>query len=145
MLALVLFAAALLSKTVVVTLPAVILVIYWWKRGALRRGDVLPLVPFFLLALLSGWLGLWLEKHHVRAAGTEWALTPAERLLVAGRSLWFHAGKLVWPHPLMFFYPRWAVDSATPWQYLFPLAAVTVPLALGPDAGALVAVLWRPF
>ena len=46
-LALVLFALALLSKTVTATLPAALLVVFWWQRGALRwRQDVLPLAPF---------------------------------------------------------------------------------------------------
>ena len=46
--ALVLFVLGLLSKTVTATLPAALLVIFWWKRGKLSwRRDVLPLVAFF--------------------------------------------------------------------------------------------------
>ncbi|MES2169172.1 MAG: alcohol dehydrogenase catalytic domain-containing protein, partial [Actinomycetota bacterium] len=33
--------------------------------------------------------------------------------------------KLVWPAPLMFMYPKWAIDGGVWWQYLFPLAVVT--------------------
>jgi Flp pilus assembly protein TadD len=124
------FAAALMSKTVVVTLPAVLLVIYWWKRGRVATRDVTRLLPFFLLAIGLGSLGLWLETHHVHAQGADWSLTFVERLLVAGRAIWFHLGKLVWPYPLMFFYPRWFVDRSEWWQYLFPLAAIGAPVAL---------------
>src|SRR4051812_47674469 len=47
-LALVLFACALLSKTVTGSLPAVVLLLIWWKRGRIRlKEDVLPLLPFF--------------------------------------------------------------------------------------------------
>jgi tetratricopeptide (TPR) repeat protein len=53
-----------------------------------------------------------------------------DRCLVAGRILWFYGGKLVWPWPLMFFYPRWVIDSHQGWQYLFPLAAMGVAVAL---------------
>ena len=43
-----LFVLGLLSKTVTATLPAALLVIFWWQRGRLSwRRDVLPLVPFF--------------------------------------------------------------------------------------------------
>ena len=42
-----LFVLGLLSKTVTATLPAALLVIFWWQRGRLSwRRDVLPLVPF---------------------------------------------------------------------------------------------------
>jgi hypothetical protein len=44
-----LFACALLSKTVTCTLPAVILLLLWWKRGRVRWRDVWPLIPLFIL------------------------------------------------------------------------------------------------
>ena len=46
-LALALFALALFAKTVVVTLPAVLIVILWWKRERVSAADIVPLVPFF--------------------------------------------------------------------------------------------------
>jgi len=49
--ALVLFLAALLSKTVTCSLPAVLLLVCWWKKGRVQRGDVMPLLPFFVV----GW------------------------------------------------------------------------------------------
>ena len=48
--ALMLFALALLSKTAVVALPAVLLVVYWWKRGTFGWRTAAPLVPLFLLS-----------------------------------------------------------------------------------------------
>ena len=64
------------------------------------------------------------------ARGDEWSLSPVARLLLAGRALWFYAGKLAWPHPIVFFYPRWEIDAHVWWQYLFPAAAVLVPVGL---------------
>ncbi len=59
-LALVLYLGALASKTVTASLPAVLLVIYWWKRGISRR-DVALLAPFLASAwrwgsLPCGWI-----------------------------------------------------------------------------------------
>ena len=48
--ALVLFVFGLLTKTVTASLPAALLVIFWWQRGTLAwRRDVWPLAPFFVL------------------------------------------------------------------------------------------------
>ena len=125
-----LFLCALLSKTVTATLPAALLVIVWWKRGRIERRDVVPLLPLFAAGIVAGSATAWIEKFHVGAEGPEWSLTIAEHFLVAGRALWFYAGKLAWPAPLVFVYPRFELDSSAAWQYLVPLAALAVPLAL---------------
>ena len=125
-LSLLLFLAALLSKTVAGSLPAAVLLILWWKRGRIRWADVYPLVPFFVLAIALGLLTATMEKHHVGAQGGEWNFSPADRCLIAGRALWFYAGKLVWPTYLTFIYPRWQIDSGSWWQYLFPGMALAV-------------------
>jgi protein O-mannosyl-transferase len=146
-LALSLFLAALLSKTVVASLPAVILVIVWWKRGTLSVRDLVPLLPFFASGIGCGLFTAWMEKHHVGAAGLEWNFSPADRVLIAGRSLWFYAAKLAFPYPLAFFYPRFNIDDHVWWQYLFPLTALTLVVGLwlarsrigrGPLAGVLI-------
>ncbi|HQR68590.1 MAG TPA: O-GlcNAc transferase, partial [Thermoanaerobaculia bacterium] len=92
LLSLLLFVGALLSKTVTVTLPAVLLILLWWKREKLAWRDVVPLVPFFALAVPFGLLTIWLETHHVGATGEAWELSPLGRVLLAGRVVWFYAG-----------------------------------------------------
>lgn len=129
---LLLFVLALLSKTVACSLPAALLLVRWWKTGRIKRQDILPLLPFFVVGLGLGLLTAWLEKHHVRAEGEEWALTFGQRCLIAGRALWFYAGKLFFPARLTFMYPRWNVSAAFGWAWLFPAAFA-----------ALVATLWR--
>jgi len=129
-LSLFLFLCALLSKTVTCTLPPAILLVLWWKQGRIYRRDILALFPFFIAGAVFGLTTVWLEKHHVYAQGEEWALSLVDRFLVAGRALWFYAGKLLWPHPLTFTYPRWQIDSGVWWQYLFPLAAAAVIVIL---------------
>ena len=125
-----LFLAALLSKTVVASLPAVLLVIYWWKRGRLTWTETAPLVPFLMVGAGLGGVTAWLEIHRVGAEGEEWPQNIVERTLIAGRAAWFYAGKLAWPQPLTFFYPRWTIDISAWWQYLFPAAAVGLIVAL---------------
>lgn len=145
--ALALFAAALLSKTVTCSLPAALLLVRWWEKGRLRSADILPAVPFFALGAGLGLQTAWIEQHVIGAHGAEWSSTFAQRCLVAGRALWFYAGKLVWPTNLTFIYPRWTINTAVWWQWLFPLAALGLPVALWLarrriGRGPLVAVLY---
>ena len=142
-----LFVAALLSKTVTCSLPAALLLIMWWKRGRLDRNGVLPLVPFFVVGAGLGFFTVWLEKHHVGAQGPAWSLSFIQRCLIASRALWFYAGKLIWPARLTFTYPRWQIDSAQWWQWLFPMAGAAVLAGLWVKRqrfglGPLVAVLF---
>jgi len=130
-LALGLFGLALLSKTVTAVLPPALLVILWWQRGRLAwRRDVLPLVPWLLLGAAAGGLTAWVERKLIRAEGAEFDFSFLERLLIAGRAVWFYLGKLFWPADLIFTYPRWLIHQAGFWQYLFPLSALTVLLTL---------------
>ncbi|MBW2286325.1 MAG: tetratricopeptide repeat protein [Deltaproteobacteria bacterium] len=126
---LVCFAAALLSKTVTGSLPAVILLLVWWRRGRVGWSDVQPLIPYFLLAAGFGLLTARLETQHVGAVGWEWDLSFVDRILIAGRALWFYAGKLVWPTQLSFNYPRFEIDSSDLVAWLYPAAAVAVVIA----------------
>jgi tetratricopeptide (TPR) repeat protein len=139
-----LFAIALLTKTVTATLPAALLVIFWWKRGRLAWRDFVPLAPWFALASAAGWVTAWFERTRIGAQGADFSLTLVQRGLLAGRVIWFYVGKLVWPADLIFIYPRWTVDSAQAWQWLFPLAALALlaGLWLGRQRGALAGVLF---
>ena len=125
-----LFVLAMLSKTVTCTLPAALLLVLWWKRPRLAARDVLPLLPFFGVGLGLAAVTIWMEKHHVGARGVDWALSAVDRGLIAGRALWFYLGKLVWPAPLVFNYPRWRIDAGVWWQYVFPLGAAAAGTAL---------------
>ncbi len=142
---LLLFAAALLSKTVTCSLPAVLLILMWW-RGKITPRDLLALAPFFALGLVMGLNTAWLETHHIGAAGDDWSLSWLQRCLIAGRALWFYLGKLLVPVNLTFIYPRWDVRADQVWQYFFPLAALATLAVLffgrarlgkGPAAAAL--------
>jgi tetratricopeptide (TPR) repeat protein len=124
-----LFICALLSKTVTATLPAALLVVLWWKRGRLDlRRDVRPLLPWFALGITAGLFTAWVEWTYIGAQGADFAITPVQRVLIAGRVVWFYAAKLFWPANLIFTYPRWNIDPAVWWQWLFPLGTVALAL-----------------
>jgi protein O-mannosyl-transferase len=126
-----LFVLALLSKTVACTLPLALLLVQWWKSGGrLRLKDVRPLLPFFVIGGCLGLLTAWLEKTHVQAVGAAWALNPGQRIIIAGRALWFYAAKLAWPAKLTFMYPRWEISASSVAQWLFPLTATALLLCL---------------
>ena len=129
--ALALFLLALLSKTVIASLPAALLVVFWWQRGRLSwKKDALPLVPFFLMGAAAGLFTAYFESAIVGAHGIKFKLSLVQRCLIAGRAIWFYLGKLFWPTNLSFVYPRWRIDAGVWWQYLFPLAAVALLLVL---------------
>lgn len=122
--ALLLFVAAMLSKTVACSWPAAVLLLIWWRRGRITLADVRPLAPFFAVGIVLAVVTVLMEVHNVGATGPQWAFSPLDRVLIAGRALWFYAGKLAWPASLAFIYPRWAIDDGSTWQYLYPLSAL---------------------
>jgi tetratricopeptide (TPR) repeat protein len=125
--ALILFLFGLFAKSVIVTLPAALLVVFWWKRGRLGwKRDVAPLLPFFAIGIISGLFTAWVERRFVGAVGSEFSFTVVDRCLIAGRAVWFYLYKLLWPSDLIFIYPRWHIDSTAAWQYLFPVAFLLV-------------------
>ena len=143
------FLLALLSKTVTATLPAALLVVFWWRRGRLEaKRDVGPLLPWFVLAGLAGLTTAWVERKYIGAQGVHFDLGLAGRGLVAGRAVWFYVGKVLWPADLVFIYPRWTISAGSAGQYLYPVAALAGLAALyrlrhwsrGPLAAALLFV-----
>lgn len=122
-LALVFFIFALGCKTVTATLPAALLVLLWWQCGRLSfRRDVIPLLSWFGVGVCAGLFTAMVERKLIGAEGADFELSFVERALLAGRVVWFYAGKLLWPSELTFVYPRWSVSAAAVGQYIFPLA-----------------------
>jgi tetratricopeptide (TPR) repeat protein len=118
-----LFACAMLSKTSSAMLPAVLIVVLWWRRGRLTMArDVGPLIPWLAFGLAGGLLTAKIERDYIGATGDQFALSPFQRILLAGRIPWFYLGKLLRPAGLTFNYPRWTVSGAVWWQWIFPAA-----------------------
>lgn len=127
-LALMLLAAGMLAKNMVVTLPAALLVLHWWRRGRVALMDVARLAPFFVVALSLVVVDLLLVTTKTPAS---FDYSFLERLLIAARAVWFYVGKLAWPADLAVIYSHWDVQVGNPTAW--------VPLAL---ALALAAALW---
>ena len=140
-----LFAFGLMSKTVIASLPAALLVVFWWKRGRVSwKTDVLPLLPFFTVGIVSGLFTAYIERRYIIGEDTtSFDYTFLERTLIAGHAIWFYLGKLAWPTGLAFIYPRWTIRVG--WQLLYPASALALAGALlflsrswrGPLAGFL--------
>jgi tetratricopeptide (TPR) repeat protein len=123
--ALLLFLAALLSKSVTCSLPVALILMLLWQRRRLTSRLLLPLVPLLAVGLALALHTVHLERAHVGATGPEFDFSLAERGLIAGRALLFYPQKLVAPWPLIFIYPRWALDASRLASY-WPFAVVLV-------------------
>jgi len=122
-LALLLYALALFSKTTACTLPAALLLILWLQGRRINQRQLVQPVPFVVLALGMGLLTVWWERYHQGTRGPLFAISPPERLLIASRAIWFYLGKLFWPSNLTFIYPRWIVSPTHLLEYAW-LAAL---------------------
>jgi len=149
----VLFILAVLTKSVTATLPAALLVILWWQHRRPKtetslvsseverdlrarwqtprplRRNLIPLLPWFLIAAAAGLLTAWIEQHYVGAEGESYALSAGARLVIAGHAIWFYLGTLLWPAHLLFIYPRWVIGNHPDWQYAYPTAASALIIA----------------
>src|SRR5437762_10456084 len=126
-LSLVFFILATVSKPSTVVLTVVLALCVWWRRERIQWRDVAALAPFALISALASVWTILEQKFHAGAIGAEWAQTWPERLIIAARAIWFYLGKLAWPHPLVFIYPRWEVNSSQLTAYV-PLLAGLVGL-----------------
>jgi tetratricopeptide (TPR) repeat protein len=130
------FVAALLSKSVTCSLPAALLLAFAWLRQPIDWPRLRPLLPWFAVGLVLALHTASLERTVVGAVGPDWEFSFVERLWIASHAVWFYLGKLLWPHPLMFFYPRWEVATG-PWSGWIPLLLCCVV------TGACIWAFWR--
>lgn len=126
--ALALFALGLLSKSMILTLPVALLIWHAWKQGRVTAADVARVLPFLAVGLAVTLLD-WRTYKDLENASFDYTLI--ERALIAAQSLWFYAGKLLWPAHLAVVYPHWPHSTASPLAWVALLAA-----------GALLPALW---
>jgi tetratricopeptide (TPR) repeat protein len=105
------FFLALLSKTSVVMLPFVLLLIAWWERGGITVRDFGRSVPFFAASFGMGVVTLWFHSFCVMPEGAPDTLLV--RLLAGTQAFWFYLWKILLPQNLMMIYPRWQINPAS--------------------------------
>ena len=127
LLALALFALGMLCKSIVVTLPAALLIWHWWKRGRVTGADLLRLAPF--VAVGAAMAAADVSFYNVREP-VSLDYSALERVLIASQALWFYVGKLFWPGGLAVIYPHWEVSAgdAVAWVYVAASAGVALGL-----------------
>jgi len=130
-----LFAAGLLAKPMLITLPAVLLLIdYWPLRRFSSRGEAFRLIrekiPLFFLSVLSALVTLYVADLGGAVKSLS-AFPLTGRIANALVSYACYLEKIVWPVPLAFFYPWRAFIS--PGQVILSVSLV---------AGMTAFVLW---
>jgi tetratricopeptide (TPR) repeat protein len=121
---------ALLSKTTACTFPAAMVLTLWVKRAPINRSRWFQVAPFVLLGLAMGLLTMWWERYHQGTLGGGFAITRAERLLIAAHAFWFYLWKLLLPVNLTFSYPRWNISAMDPLAYTWCVALLVLAAAV---------------
>ena len=141
-----LFAAAMLSKSVAITMPVACSPSYSGGRSSrLTWIDAWRIAPFFLVALVHRGRRPVLLHIRRRTFGIDYG--PVERVLIAARALWFYVGKLLWPTDLAVIYPLWDIDigDLLAWGYVIVAVGVAALLWFGrhrPGRGPLAGVIF---
>lgn len=120
-LAIVYYALSLFSKTTACTLPAALLLMLWLRNQPLDLRRWVEILPFVAMGMGMGLLTIWWERVHQGTQGESFAMGIPDRLLLMSRTIWFYAGKLVWPANLTFSYPRWNISTTDLRAYFWPV------------------------
>lgn len=120
---LLLFACALLSKSVTASLPIALALIHFLRRDALTARRLAPLAVFLLMGAAAGLHTAYIERVRVGAVGPDWDISFIERMLIAARVYLFYPWKILCPWPLIFIYPRWEISATDPRAWLWLGAA----------------------
>ena len=126
-----LFAAlAMASKSSAVILPVVLCLCAWWMERRWYWRNLARVAPIFLMSIAASALSIWTQGLQlVTVTDPQWVRTWPQRLATVGDAVWFYLGKLLWPHPLIYLYPRWQIDAGQ-WVSYLPLLAVIVILSI---------------
>ena len=120
-------ALAMASKSSTVVLPLILCLCAWWVEGRWHWRSMVRVGPVFLMSAAAALIATWSVELHGDTHNPQWILSLPERLVTAGDVVLFYLGKLVWPHPLIFIYPRWEIDASL-WVSYVPLSAAIIVL-----------------
>ncbi len=118
-----LYLAAMLSKSIAVTFPVMIVLWAWWQRGRVTLHEAQRVVV--LCGIGAGVATAdYLYYRSMETVSFGWSMT--ERIINAAGSLWFYAMKLAWPAGLAPVYARgrWEGSDPVGWALLAGVVAV---------------------
>ncbi|QEG37680.1 tetratricopeptide repeat protein [Bythopirellula goksoeyrii] len=121
------FVLASFSKGSAVILPALLVLLTWWKRK-ISYWDLAATVPFFVIGAIATKIHTWFQLQ-----SPEIALLPEsnlQRLLCAGTTVWFYLYKALWPLKLQFVYSRWEIDESQLMWWIPLIACVATTFML---------------
>jgi hypothetical protein len=117
-----------------VTLPLILPVLSWWRRGLVTRVDLVRTVPFLAASFVLGLVTLWYQMGHSAAASSGPLATVLASLprggVLAGRAVGFYLWKDLWPTQLAMVYGVWPLEASRPAAYLPTLVVAAVVAGL---------------
>ncbi len=129
-LALVLFIISLLSKSAAVTLPAVLLLLDFYRKRKLTAALLLEKVPFLIPAILLGILAIR-GQQKIGTLDFVAGLPAAGRILVACYSYMFYVVNFFLPVKLSAYHPYPGVPLPASWPVWYKLSPLGVFAAAG--------------
>jgi tetratricopeptide (TPR) repeat protein len=112
------YVLALFAKTTACTLPAALALVLWVRGERFGWRRAFQILPFVLWGLAMGLVSVWWEGQLGAGEGAEPPASLVQRMIIAGRALWFYAGKLLFPSHFCFSYPHWEINASDPAQFL---------------------------
>ena len=115
MLSLLFYALAVLTKSIAVSLPAVLLLIPWFMSGTIRRHEFVQSIPFFVI-------GASIAIYDIVQMGAKgnmkFGYTFVQRIMIASRAVCFYLWKIIMPTNLAMIYPLWILSEEKVIWYL---------------------------
>jgi tetratricopeptide (TPR) repeat protein len=125
---LILYILGLLSKSMLVTLPFILLLLDAWPLGRLNKGTVATLIkekiPFFLLSIVASVITFLSQRAGGAVVKLEHISIP-DRIGNALISYVRYIQKLIWPSDLSFFY---IMPPQVDWTFVIPAIALLLIL-----------------
>jgi len=91
------FALALLSKVTAVTLPAVLLLVHWYRGGKFRSYSIFRYVPLFILSSVFIWIGIQASTPFGHITEMSQNYTFLQRFVLFFHALWLYLYKFFIP------------------------------------------------
>lgn len=134
----VLFAAAMLSKSTAVAFPVAIVAYHWYQTGSLKLSHFLKAAPFAAVAAIYTIADTtWYRSQSDLSLG----ISAFERPKIAARAMWHYAQSMVWPFDLVAIHPKWTSTGYLHLAVLVAAAALVFVLRKRIGRGPIAAIV----